>query len=334
MKVFHKRVFQLCLILCLTMFFQVQVSATSVESAEQIDQTIPSEPTGPQIIESLKTPVITSLKATSKGAIKLQWTESDSVDYYEVYRTSSSDGAYKVITTTKKKKYTDTSGKKFKTYYYKVRAVKKGEQENTLYVSSQSAKAKGTVRKEAKKVAYVGDSVMTGFRSYGVIKDTKSHKMFAEIGMNSGKFYSDSPLMGKLLKYNPDRMFIMMGVNGLVGSPNGTHMDSMIESYDKILAACLKKNPNMEIIVLGVSPVGKSARVKASSVKLYNQKLKKKVSKRKNVRFYDLAEFMADSNGYLKSQYGGGDGIHWRVNTYKDAYKQLQKYVKEFEERP
>ncbi len=333
MVTFRKFLFHFSIGLCLVMMFCGRVCATEQYSDDTNGQAATeqtaTEQTASRIVKSLEQPEITSLVSTEKGAIKLQWKAVPDTDYYEVYRQPEKGGDYKLLGTTKKLKYTDESGKQYKTYYYKIRAVKPAEQENITYVSPLSAREKGYVRKAAKKTAYVGDSVMTGFRSYGVIKDSKSQKMFAEVGINTGKFYYDSPLMGKLLNYNPDRMFIMLGVNGLVGNPGEGHMDRIIGSYDKILAACQKKNPHMEIIVLGVSPVSSRATVKESSVKKYNQKLKKKVTRRKNVYFYDMAEFMADSHGYLKSQYASGDGIHWRSSAYKDVYKHLKKIAKE-----
>ncbi len=327
MVTFRKFLFHFSIGLCLVMMFCGRVCATEQYSGDTSGQTA-TEQTAPRIVKSLKKPKITSLISTEKGAIKLSWKAVENAGGYEIYRKAAKNSKYKLIAVSKKPRYKDDSGKTYKTYSYKIRAIKKVPEDSVTYVSPFSEKKKGYVRKQPKKIAYVGDSIMTGFSSYGVIKNSKSQKVFAEVGTNAWKFYRSS-LFDKLIKYKPDRMYIMMGVNGLVGSPNAAYMDANIRSFIKLLNLCQKKNPHMEVIVIGVSPVRSGASVKAHSVKMYNMRLKKKVVSRQNTYFYDMAEFMADSHGYLKSQYSGGDGIHWRSSAYKDVYKHLKKFAKE-----
>jgi hypothetical protein len=65
-------------------------------------------------------------------------------------------------------------------------------------------------------------------------------------------------------------------------------------------------------------------------VKRFNKKLKTSLKKKKGVYYYDPATVLANDQGYLKSGYGGGDGIHWSVSAYKKVYQSLQEFVKEW----
>ena len=63
-----------------------------------------------------------------KSKVKLTWKKVKGADGYEIYRATSKKGKYQKIKTLKKGtivSYTDGKAKKGKTYYYKVRAVKK-----------------------------------------------------------------------------------------------------------------------------------------------------------------------------------------------------------------
>ena len=71
---------------------------------------------------------VSQVKVSGKPAAKLNWskTGSYSIAKYQVYRSTKADSGFKLLTTVKSsvKTYKDTTVKKGKTYYYKVRAYK------------------------------------------------------------------------------------------------------------------------------------------------------------------------------------------------------------------
>lgn len=278
-------------------------------------------------ISSKASPMIEKPLRTSKGTVKLKWQAVSGADRYRIYRRASSDKEFKMIAETRKTSYTDKKGKALMTYYYKVAAVFEDAGTGELLEGKASSGKKVKVRKKAGRIAFVGDSIMTGFDSYHVV--TKSEKVYAKIGMHASNFY-DSDKMQQMLQWKPDRMFMMFGMNGLVGSPTTVSMDEQIDYMGKIIKKCRKKNRNMEIIILGVSPVSGGAHVKLSSIKTFNKRLKKAVKKWDDVHYYDLADVLADENGYLKRGYSGGDGIHWSPDAYKKVHQALNTYVKEW----
>jgi len=65
-----------------------------------------------------------AIRKASDGRGQLCWTKTKNTDKYKVYRSTSKNGTYKLIKTTKSYKYKDTTAKKGKTYYYKVKSIK------------------------------------------------------------------------------------------------------------------------------------------------------------------------------------------------------------------
>ena len=65
---------------------------------------------------------VKSLKAknSAKGKVKLTWKKVSGVKTYTIYRSTSKNGTYKKIGTTKKLSFTDKKAKKGKTYYYRI----------------------------------------------------------------------------------------------------------------------------------------------------------------------------------------------------------------------
>jgi lysophospholipase L1-like esterase len=145
-----------------------------------------------------------------------------------------------------------------------------------------------------------------------------------KVGCSAYSFYNGKP-MDTLLDYNPDRMYIMLGMNGLVDSPTDAQMDKRIDYYRDILQECLEQNPNLQVIVLPVSPTRPTASVKNSDVSKYNTKLEN-LAEELGVYYYDYTSFLKDSDGYLKSASSAKDGIHWTKSTYRTFLEKLDSY--------
>ncbi len=69
----------------------------------------------------------TNFKASKRTlkTVTLSWGKSDSGTYYQVYRSTSPDGEYELVTSTKSTSFKDEGLKSGTYYFYKVRAVKK-----------------------------------------------------------------------------------------------------------------------------------------------------------------------------------------------------------------
>ena len=69
-------------------------------------------------------PVVKATNIASTGKIKLTWDAVSGADKYDVYRATSKDGTYSLLTTTSKTTVTNTKTTAGNTYYYKVKALK------------------------------------------------------------------------------------------------------------------------------------------------------------------------------------------------------------------
>ena len=73
-------------------------------------------------------PVVKPDYLISTGKPYIKWTAVSGASKYYVYRSGSSNGTYKYVGTTTATNYTDNKANAGYTYYYKVKAVSKGEQ--------------------------------------------------------------------------------------------------------------------------------------------------------------------------------------------------------------
>lgn len=279
--------------------------------------------------DALNKPAIGSVFATSKATIRLIWIPTKNAQKYEIYRSTRKKKGFECIGTTKKTSFVDKKGTPLTTYYYKIRAVRTNPATGKTEYSPYSITMKKKMRKIVKTTAYAGDSLMVGLLNYGKITDNHKQKVFAKVGISTSAYY-ESDLLTQLLDYNPDRLFIMLGVNDIAGNPSEKQMDQMIQYYRAILKSCVKKNPDMEIFVLGVSPVGKNSTVNLNTINYYNRKMERQIVPLKNVYYYDLCLELAGEDGYLKPEYVASDGLHWTSKTYDTVLKAMKEMVKEY----
>lgn len=271
-------------------------------------------------------PVTLSYGEVTASKVSLSWTEKKRAEKYEIYYASKKNGKYKKIKTTKEISYTVTELKEKKKYFFKVIAVGHST-EGKRVVSEDSNLIKIITKPKVRKTAYVGDSVMSGMDSYGMVKG-KGEKVICKIGVNTYNFYNGS-IMDTLLDYKPDRMYIMLGMNSLVGSPTSNQINELVGYYGKIINECKKENKDIQIVVLSVSPT-RSSRVKNSSIKMFNNKIKA-LAKKEKVYYYDYTEFLKDSDGRLSRKYAVKDGIHWNPSAYHIFKKRLDAYGKQLD---
>jgi len=317
--------------ICIAVFLICMVSwsivyATSEEKEQS--QTKVTE-TKKEEIKKLGKTEITSVMATQKGTVKLNWGKVAGANKYEIYRKVKGQKGINLLTTTKKAKFVDKNGQANTSYIYRIRPICVDDQNKIVAAGEKSQSVKCKVRKKNPKIAYAGDSIMTGFSIYNVLKGRKNARVFAGIGLNTGSF-ATSEQMQSMLKYNPDRLYIMLGVNSL-WSTDSKRLNTMWSQYEKILKKCREKNPNMEIIVVGVAPVGKGAKISQKAVNKFNKLLESKVSKKAGMHYCDMSQVLCDSTGYLNPAYSGGDGIHWKSSTYFEVIKHWDNFAKDIQ---
>ena len=111
-----------------TYYYKV-VAAASNSAANSADSTIVYRTC------DLAQPKVTVTNVASSGDPKVSWKAVDGAVSYQVYSSTSRNGAYTLTKTTTGTSYTHTSAKVGKTYYYKVRAVAEKAAANSAYSS-------------------------------------------------------------------------------------------------------------------------------------------------------------------------------------------------------
>jgi hypothetical protein len=298
-----------------------QPSEEPVSEPEDEEQ---QEPEDTRKIINLDCPSIKEILAYVNGKITLKWNAVKKADYYEVYRSTSKSKGYKKLAATKKNKYTDKKGKKYQKYYYKIIAVAK-ENESRLESRSKYSKIVSKVcRHKPSKSAFAGDSVMTGFSIYNVLG--RGERSFARTSLRVSAMYSE--YLSGIQSYDPDRVYIMIGTNEVVGNPSKATMKTRLAKYDDFIEKIHEKNKNVEVVVMAIGPTRNCARITNSTVNRYNKLLKKIAKKYSYAVFYDTARILKDSSGSLKSSYAAGDGIHWSPAAYRAVYKDVKKFLR------
>ena len=86
----------------------------------------------------LPAPEVTVSNIESSGKIQIKWTKVDGAVKYELYRATSKNGTYKLLSTTKGTSFKNTSATAGTTYYYKVRALAADPAANSDYSAVKS----------------------------------------------------------------------------------------------------------------------------------------------------------------------------------------------------
>ena len=91
-------------------------------------------------VRDLAQPTVKISKKSGKPYV--QWDKVSNATSYKVYRATSKNGTYKLVSTTTNRNYKDSKATKNKTYYYKVVAVCKTSVGNSAYSGVVSIKSK------------------------------------------------------------------------------------------------------------------------------------------------------------------------------------------------
>ena len=108
-------------------------------------------------VRDLPRPVVTASNNAETGNVKLTWKAVEGAEAYEVYRATSESGSYTKMTATTNTTYTNTSGDRGKTYYYKVKAIHENSYADSAYSVVQSR-----VRDLPRPVVSAGNNATTG----------------------------------------------------------------------------------------------------------------------------------------------------------------------------
>lgn len=184
------------------------------------------------------------------------------------------------------------------------------------------------------KDLFIGDSIATGFTDYSKLNDAN---VAASVNMTPYKAHAEEITLGdgttgSCLSYaekiKPERIFLMLGFNGL-SSPN-----AMEGSFRTLIEKLEESCPDSVIYCYSITPLtadssaAASAGFDNSSVVSFNEYLRK-LANELGVVYLDINSKMADSSGYLKSDYNEYDGMHISAPTYDLILSYTQRFIQE-----
>ncbi len=180
---------------------------------------------------------------------------------------------------------------------------------------------------------FVGDSLMSGFGSYGVVS---MENVFADVGINLDTIMTKacistpngaSTIPDALALKQPAKIYIMLGSNGIAWiSP-----EQLAQKYSDFLDVVLAQNENAEIYIASIPPVtaakqAEDARYDNSAIDAYNQYLLE-LAEEKGVYFVDVHAFLSDESGTLSAEYAEKDGMHLKKAGYDALFDYLKAHT-------
>ena len=178
------------------------------------------------------------------------------------------------------------------------------------------------VKKEGAKEGYLnrcvflGDSRTVAMVNYGFFNDDSalaqigiSHPAFAsnKFMNNAGKEYT---MKSYLESHQAQVIYILLGVNGINDSSEDHYKNTFISLIDRVAELA----PNSNIVLVSIGPVDDNGMyknyVQNALIDKYNDFLLE-IAKEKHIFYLDIAEVLKGSDGQVKSEYNGGDGLHY-----------------------
>ncbi len=165
------------------------------------------------------------------------------------------------------------------------------------------------------------------------------------------KFYPDMPVVNsginanrtthilddmynRVYKYNPSKVFILIGVNDIIDDKDATEITTNIR---EIVDGIQDNRKYAEIYVESIYPVNNTDDEKVDlemvNVLRNNEKIKninkeiKKMCKEKKITYIDLYSKLVDDNDQLNIDYTT-EGLHLNNEGYKVVTDELMKYIK------
>ncbi len=193
------------------------------------------------------------------------------------------------------------------------------------------AKKEGAKDGYLNRCVFLGDSRTVAMVNYGFFNDDAalaqigiSHPSFASNKFinNSGKEYTLKSYLGS---HQAPVIYILLGVNGINGLSEEKYKDTFLSLIDNVAQMA----PNSNIVLVAIGPVDDNGIYKNSVqnawIDKYNDFLLE-TAKEKQIYYLDIAEILKGSDGQVKSEYNGGDGLHYSGKGCEAIFKYIVEH--------
>ena len=197
-----------------------------------------------------------------------------------------------------------------------VETATEGTKEESTPDTTVLSKKEGAKEGYLNRCVFLGDSRTVAMVNYGFFNDDAalaqigiSHPAFASNKFinNAGKEYTLKSYLGS---HQAPVIYILLGVNG-INDPSETHYKN---TFLTLIDSVAEMAPNSNLVLVAIGPVDDNGIYKNSVqnawIDKYNDFLLE-TAKEKHIFYLDIAEILKGSDGQVKSEYNGGDGLHY-----------------------
>lgn len=192
---------------------------------------------------------------------------------------------------------------------------------------------KNKVNNKQDIIVFLGDSLTYNYKTDEFFEEYKTFNSGIS-GNKTTDILND--LENRVYKYNPTKLFLLIGINDL---KNGTNKDEVINNIEIIIKQIKENNKDTTIYVESIYPISNEEDMKNikkivpktdnNEIKETNKKLNE-LCKKYNITYIDVYDKLLNDKGSLKKDYTT-DGLHLNDLGYFKVTKLLEKYVSEKE---
>ena len=174
-----------------------------------------------------------------------------------------------------------------------------------------------------KSIIYLGDSLTEA----GRWKDIAPEYPILNRGISGDNSFGVYARLEEVLRHQPEKLFLMIGVNDLKRGIPATYI---IRNYERIVHKILKDSPQTKVYLNSILPINNKKLIEAfksvsnHDIHVLNEALLKISHSDKRIQFIDLHKVLADENNELKSELTP-DGIHLEMHAYTIVIEYLKK---------
>ena len=132
--------------------------------------------------------------------------------------------------------------------------------------------------------------------------------------------------LDEVLRSQPSKIFLMIGVNDLLFVGKG----EVLDNYQTILQQIKEKSPTTKLYLQSVLPVHRGVSripIDNATINALNDGIQQ-LAKSNNLEFLDIHSLLKDAEGRLDKQYTS-DGIHLNGKAYLKWTKAIEQYLKD-----
>ena len=193
------------------------------------------------------------------------------------------------------------------------------------------AKKEGAKDGYLNRCVFLGDSRTVAMVNYGFFNDDAT---LAQIGISHPSFASNTfvnnagreyTLKSYLESHQAPVIYILLGVNGINDPSEDHYKKTFITLIDSVVGMA----PNSNLVLVAIGPVDDNGAYKKNVqnawIDKYNDFLLE-TAKEKHIYYLDIAEILKGTDGQVRDEYNGGDGLHYSGKGCEAIFKYIVEH--------